>query len=129
VIQLTLMTGRLFEYSNCGSFVYHHFGLISEDVYSSDIGIARTWGELLLHFNEVDKIIEASVLAFIFCESKILRNDSSLLHLALIQNGGRLISHRPGDMADVERNIPVERVLKEYLGIHHSIRKYMVLKS
>lgn len=123
------MTNRLFEYSNCGSYVYHHFGLISKDIYSKDMGIARTWGELLLNFDVVANIFDANVLAFIFSKSNTLQDDSSLLHLALIHTGGQLISHRPGDMSDVEKNIPIEQVLSQYLAIRHSIKKYMVFKN
>lgn len=123
------MRGSWGEYSNCGSYVYHYFGLISKDIYTKDIGIARTWGELLVHFSEVSGITNANVLAIVVASEGVLRMDSRLSHLAVVGNDKKTVSHRPGDMADVGHNIPVQKVLEQYLVDRQRIEKYLVLRN
>lgn len=113
------------EYSNCGSYVYHHFGLIDKDIYHSGIGIAHTWGELLIHFSEVSNIMNAHILAIVFVGTGTVIGESELLHLAVINDDRKSVSHRSGDMADVELEVPIEKVLRQYLIDRRRVKKFL----
>ena len=119
------MNSSLYEYSNCASYVYHHFGLIDQDIYTSGIGIARTWGELLTHFAEVPGVMNAHILAIVFVGADVVKEESELLHLAVINRDKKLVSHRPGDMADVELGVPIETVLRQYLVDSRRMKKFL----
>jgi hypothetical protein len=121
---MTPMDDRWFKYSNCGSFVYFEFGLISEDVYTKEV--ANTWGILLEHFQAVESIENASILAILRCAAGMEESNTELAHLARIDPGGLTITHRPSDYDDIEYGVPVEVVLRPYMIRPNRSKKFLV---
>lgn len=121
---MTPVEDRWFEYSNCGSFVYSHFGLIKADTYTSEV--ANTWGRLLEHFQVVESIAHASILAILRCAEGKEEPDTELAHLGLIDEGGLTITHRSSDFDDIAYAVPIKEVLKPYLIKPNRSKKFLV---